>query len=172
MKLKILYSLSFLAIASTLMLSSSCNPNSSNKAITAATSPPPLVNRKKKAASIYQDTLIISTPAAVFYHPDPLQLIKMKAQTDSLFYEGAMHEYFFQMKNAHIAIKKNWPRLTIMECKNYRHLAFIKKNGTREYIDLDAKNDPYGLFVFDGKKPPLSADMTNLETVISFYFSD
>jgi hypothetical protein len=172
MKLKILYSFSFLAIASTVMLSSSCYTNSSNKAIAVSTPQTPRVNGTKKAASIYQDTLIISTPAAVFYHPDSLQLIKIKAQTDSLFYEGAMHEYFFQMKNAHIAIKKNWPWLTIMECKNYRHLAFIKKNGTREYIDLDAKNDPYGLFVFDGKKPPLFADMTNLETAISFYFSD
>lgn len=125
----------------------------------------------KKPPGTYQDTLTINLPAAVFYHPDSLQLEKIKAITDTMVYEGTMHEYFFQMRNARMVIKKTWLWLTIIESKNYRYLLFIKKDGSRECIDLNTKNDAYGLFVFDGKKPPRLVDMTNIESELGFYFS-
>ncbi len=125
-----------------------------------------------KPSATFQDTLFINLPSVVFFLPDSLQLLKIKEQTDSIFYEGSMHEYYFQMKNARITIKKNWPWLTIIESKNCRYLAFIKKDGSKEYVDLNTKNDPYGLFVFNGQKPPLLTDMTNLETAISFYLAE
>lgn len=125
-----------------------------------------------KQPSTFQDTLIIHSPAAVFYHPDSFQLLKIKAHTDSMQYAGSMHEYFYQMRNARIVIKKTWPALTIIEAKKYRYLLFIEKNGAKDCIDLDKKNDPYGLFVFDLKKPPRLIDMTNIETGISFYLNE
>ena len=47
-----------------------------------------------KPSSTYQDTLIIDKVTAVFYHPDSLQLKKIKELEDSMVYEGTMHEYF------------------------------------------------------------------------------
>jgi len=44
-------------------------------------------------------------------------------------------------------------------------------NGKVEVIDLNTKNDPCGLFVFNGQKPPLLVDMTNIDTDLGFYFS-
>ena len=172
MMLKILYHFSSLAIASAVILASSCNNNNSNKVIAVSTPQTSVVNGIKKAASTYQDTLIIQTPAAIFYHPDSLQLLKIKAQSDSIFYEGSMHEYFYQMRNARIVIHKTWPQLSIIESKNYRYLLFTKKDGSKDCIDLDKKNDPFGLFVFNTQKPPLPVDMTNIETDISFYINE
>lgn len=126
----------------------------------------------KKPSGIYFDTLIINFPAAVFYHPDSVQLKKIKELTDPVVYDGTMHEYFFQMRNSRMVINKTWPALKIIESKNYRYLLFIKKDGSQEIIDLDTKNDAYGLFVFNGKKPPRIIDMTNIETEISFYLSN
>ena len=80
-----------------------------------------------------------------------------------------MHDYFFQMRYAHIAMKKNWPGLAIIESKRYRYLLFNKKDGSRECVDLDKKDDAYGLFVFDGKKSPLVVDLANTETQVSDY---
>ncbi len=123
----------------------------------------------KKPAATYTDTLLVNFPAAVFYQPDSIQLFRIKAKTDSMVFDGTMHEYFYQMRNARRVIKKNWPQLTIIESIRYRFLLFIKKNITPEYIDLDTKNDSHGLFVFDGKKSPIMVDMSNIETDISFY---
>lgn len=125
----------------------------------------------KKQPGNYPDTLIIDFPAAVFYHPDSLQLAGIKARTDSMNFDGSMHEYFYQMRNARIVIKKNWPLLSIIESEKYRYLMFIAKDSSREYIDLDTKNDVHGLFVFDGIKAPVLVDMTNIETILGFYFS-
>jgi hypothetical protein len=129
----------------------------------------PISKLLPKPPATYPDTLTINFPTAVFYHPDSLQLLKIKEQTDSMMFDGSMHEFFYQMRNARIVIKKSWPELSIIEAKNYRYLLFIKQGGTRECIDLDTKNDAYGLFVFNGKKAPLAIDMTNIETEVSFY---
>lgn len=123
-----------------------------------------------KPASTYTDTLTINSSAAVFYHPDSLQLSKIKMQTDSMVFDGSMHDFFYQMRNARMVIKKAWPHLPIIEAKNCRYLLFIMQYGEQECIDLDKKNDAYGLFVCNGIKPPLLIDMTNIETEISFYF--
>jgi hypothetical protein len=125
-----------------------------------------------KPPSTYQDTLIVRRQAAVFYQPDSLQLAKIKAQTDTRVYESSIHEYFYQIRNARMVIKKTWPSLTITESKNCRYLLFIKKDGSRESIDVDTKNDAYGLIVFDGKKGPLMVDMMNVETQVSFYLKE
>lgn len=123
----------------------------------------------QKPFSTFQDTLVINYKAAVFYHPDSVQLLKIKQQTDSMVFDGNMHEFFYQMRNARMVIKRTWPDLKIVEARDYRYLLFIAKDGARACIDLDTKNDAYGLFVFNTVKPPLFIDMTNIETEVSFY---
>ena len=148
----------------------SCNNNAGANKETASTAKTIIVTKVfTKPPSTYPDTLIINFPAAVFYQPDSLQLSRIKALTDSMVFDGSMHEYFYQMRNARMVIKKTWPLLSIIKSEKYRHLMFIKKDNTLEYIDLNTKNDSHGLFMFDGKKSPLMVDMTNIETEISFY---
>jgi hypothetical protein len=122
-----------------------------------------------KPPSAYSDTLIIDFPAAVFYHPDSAQLLKIKDQTDSAVFDGLTHGFFYQMRNARMVIQRTWPDLKIIEAKNCRYLLFITADNNRQCIDLDMANDAYGLLVFNRKKPPLAVDMMNIETGISFY---
>jgi hypothetical protein len=125
----------------------------------------------QKPASNNHDTLKINSTAAVFYYSDSLQLKKIRSLTDTAAYEANMHEYFFLMRNAHLVIEKNKPQLNIIEAKNVRYLLFIHADKTAECIDLDKKFDPYGLFLFDGKKSPQFVDMDNIDTDLGFYFS-
>lgn len=122
-----------------------------------------------KPPANFQDTLTIDSPSAVFYHPDSLQLLNIKATTDEGIFEATMHEYFYQMRNARIELTKNWPQLKIIEAKNIRVLRFKKKNKQEVFIDLNTKGDPYGLFLFDMEKDPQLADMMNIDTQVYFY---
>ena len=123
-----------------------------------------------KPASTYQDTLVINKTAAVFYHPDSLQLKKIKAIEDSMIFEGTMHEYFYQMRNARMVIGKGWPNIKIIEANNVRYLLFKKKNNETIIIDLDTKGDPYGLLLFDQKHSPALVDMMNIDNELPRYF--
>ena len=149
--------------------------------LTASCSSNPVRDKEKKASpsshqvltkppSNFQDTMLIDFPAAVFYLPDSLQLEKIKELTDSSIFEAAMHEYFFQMRNARMSIKRDWPRLKIVEAKNIRFLLFKGRDNDSTYIDLNTKNDSHGLFLFQPGKKPHYADMMNIDTELGFYF--
>ncbi len=156
-----------------LFMNSSCNNNAGSKTEEKDTvKTTRTVKAFTKPPGTYPDTLTINYPAAVFYQPDSLQLSRIKATADTMFYESSMHEYFYQVLTARKLLKRTWPWLKIIESKNYRFLLFINKNNTRECIDLDTKNDSHGLFVFDGKKAPIMVDMTNTETQVSFYLQE
>lgn len=170
LKKNITYLFTFL-FASGVFTLISCNNNNSGSNDTRREESKPISTPVKKPASTYHDTLTIAVSAAVFFHPDTFQLIKIKAQTDSSVFDGSMHEFFYQMRNARKVIQKTWPALSIVEAKNYRFLRFVKEDKTHDYIDLDSINDAFGLFVFDGRKTPLLTDMTNIETAVSFYLS-
>jgi len=155
-------------IVSVLSLTASCSSN-------------PVQDKEKKASpsshqvltkppSNFQDTMLIDFPAAVFYLPDSLQLEKIKELTDSSIFEAAMHEYFFQMRNARMSIKRDWPRLKIVAAKNIRFLLFKGRDNDSTYIDLNTKNDSHGLFLFQPGKKPHYADMMNIDTELGFYF--
>ncbi|CAN5664535.1 hypothetical protein BH11BAC3_BH11BAC3_17510 [soil metagenome] len=125
-----------------------------------------------KPPGSYQDTAIVKAIAvAVFYSPDSLQLKEIKNITDQSVFESTMHEFFYQVRNAHLVIEKYYPQLKILAVKNVRYILFQRVNGERELVDLNLKNDPYGLIVFDGKKAPQLLDMTNIDTELGFYFS-
>ncbi len=123
-----------------------------------------------KPPAYYQDTLKIDLTAAVFYSPDTIQLQKIKERTEERIFESQTHEYFFQMRNARMVLKKTWPAINIVESKNVRYLLFKKFNNETFCVDLD-KKDPYGLFLFDTKKDPHFADMMNIDSELPFYFA-
>jgi hypothetical protein len=125
-----------------------------------------------KPGSSFSDTLKTVGPVAVFYQPDSLQLEKIKAVTDERVFKGSMHEYFYQQRNAHVYLKKNWPHLLIVDVKDIRFLLFLKAGKNSEVIDLDKMNDACGLIVFDRRKSPLTLDMTNVETQVTDYFKE
>jgi len=160
--------LSALYIVSVLSLTASCSSN-------------PLQDKEKKASpsthqlltkppSNFNDTMQIDSRVAVFYLPDSLQLEKIKELTDSSIFEAAMHEYFFQMRNARMSIKRDWSLLKIVEAKNIRFLLFKGKDNDSTYIDLNTKNDSHGLFLFQPGKKPHYADMMNIDTELGYYF--
>ncbi len=130
----------------------------------------PVLVEKHKPASNFQDTLRITSAAAVFYHPDSLQNLAIKAITDSGIYKSTVHEFFYQMRYSRKVLQKYYPSLAVIEAKNIRYLLFQKKNGDTICIDLDANNDASGMYVFDGLQKPQLLDMTNIETELSFYF--
>lgn len=124
-----------------------------------------------KPQSSFRDTMQINFSAAVFYHPDSLQLDKIRMITDSAIFEASMHEYFYQMRNARMSINRDFPRLTIVEAKNIRYLSF-SGNGIDTVIDLNTRNDPYGLFLFQPGAGPHVTDMMNIDTELGFYFKN
>lgn len=160
------------ALAWQLFSASACNNTDNKIDQTKSSTTAAVKNNKPKPPATYGDTLIINFQAAVFYHPDSLQLLKIKAQTDPAVFNSNAHEFFYQMRNARMVIQKTWADLKITEAKNYRYLLFVTADNKRHYIDLDTKNVAYGLLVFNRKKPPLMVDMMNVETEISFYLKD
>jgi len=153
-----------------MFLITSCNNSSVNKEPVKDNTVPDKTIQSKPPSN-YQDTLIIDLKAAVFFGPDSLQLKKIKEITEETIFEAQSHEYFFQMRNARIVLKKNWPSITIIEAKNVRYLLFKKSDNDSVCVDLD-KKDPYGLFLFDTKKDPHFADMMNIDSELPFYFAD
>ena len=125
-----------------------------------------------KPPANYSDTLVINKPAAVFFYPDSLQLQKIESAMEKNIFESSMHEFFFQIRNARIVMNTNRPEIKIMEARNVRYLLFKKKNKEAIIIDLNTKNDPYGLFLFDTKKNPELVDMMNIDTELGFYFEN
>ena len=111
-------------------------------------------NANRKPPSSYSDTIRIDFSAAVFYSPDSIQLEKIKATTESGPFNADMHEFEFLTKTARSALKKNYPNLKIVDVQKARFILFVKADNTSELIDLDTKNDPYGLFAFNRKDPP------------------
>jgi hypothetical protein len=127
--------------------------------------------QKTKPASSYNDTLTITGKAAVFYEPDSLQLTRIKAVTEDWIYGGSMHEYEYQQKSANKLLKRDWPDVKVIRASNVRFLQFVRVDGKVDMIDLDQKNDPYGLFVFNRLKAPRQIEMTNAESLIPDYFT-
>ena len=123
-----------------------------------------------KPGSTYTDSVRIGETAAVFYEPDSLQLQKISAVTDKGIFASAMHEFFYQQRNAHRFLKQYWPRISILEVKKFRYILFEKKDGTTETIDLDKLADACGMFIFKPDSTALRVDMMNVETQVSQYF--
>lgn len=154
-----------------LQLLLSCSGNRENKITDQQIRATPASTLKKPPAT-FSDTLIITAQSAVFYSPDSIQLEKIKLSNKKNVFESMTHEYFYQMRNARVTIKKLRPQLRIIETFKARYLLFIKGDKSYTYIDLNNINDISGLFLFDTKKDPARIDMMNIDTELETYFKD
>lgn len=152
-----------------LLLMLACSGPVQQPAVQKTVQPDSKVARTKPPSS-FNDTLLIDKPSAVFYHPDSLQDLHIKAITDTGVYISSVHENFYQMRYSRIVLHKYYPAIKIVEARNLRYLRFKKLNGGSVYIDLNTLNDPSGMLVFDGLNAPLLIDMTNVETGLDAYF--
>ena len=124
----------------------------------------------EKPPSSFEDTVIVDRESAVFYNPDSLQLEKIKRVNNKMVYETMIHDCYYMMQNARKVIRKQWPGVRIVEVMKASHLLFIKKDKSKICINLNAKNNICGLFLFDPKKDPEPVDMPNIDTFLGFYF--
>ena len=154
------------------LVTSSCSENSKNnnnkQEEQSAKTKPPII---KKPGSSFNDTISVSVKAAVFYSPDSLQMDKIKGVNEKAIFDMLTHDCHYQMQNARIVLTKYWPQLHVVEATKARYILFVKKNGSKIWIDLNNKNDICGLFLFDTKKDPVLVDMPNIDTELGFYFS-
>lgn len=125
-----------------------------------------------KPPSSFPDTLTLRSSAAVFYEPDSLQLLQLRAITDSGVFEATQHEYEFQIKTSIAYLKKYKPGLPVIHANQVRFLHFAQGNEKDTFIDLDKNGDAYGLYLFRSGYPPYKVEMTNIDTEVPTYFSD
>lgn len=125
----------------------------------------------KNNSTYFTDTLVIDFPAAVIYNPDSLQLEKLKLITKPMAFESNMHECIYLLKFSRNEIKKNWPKIKIVETGSAGLIFFKSDEGINEYIDLNTRKDFCGIFLFDGHKKALFADLANITTELGFYFT-
>ena len=123
-----------------------------------------------KPPSSFEDTLTIKNPSAIFYKPDSFQLEKIKSVNKPMVFEGLLHDCCFQMRNAHIVLKRYYPTIKIIETTQARYLLFVKEDKSKTCIDLNSNNDICGMYIFNTEKNPQLVDMTNVDTELEFYF--
>lgn len=153
-----------------IVLSFSCKQSSEKNRKQAGNDPVSKSRIIKKPPSSFDDTVIINSPSAVFYNPDSLQLKNIKSVNETNVFATITHDCYYQMQNARNVIRQYWPRVRVVEVIKARYLLFVKKDKSKIYIDLNAKNDICGLFLFDPEKDPELADMPNIDTFLGFYF--
>jgi hypothetical protein len=155
-----------------ILLTYSCSqsPEKNNKQEKKDQAPKPVF--VKKPPSSFEDTVIIDRESAVFYNPDSLQLEKIKSVNEKRVYETITHDCFYMMQNARNVLRQHWPRIRIIEVMKARWLLFVKKDKSKICIDLNARNDICGMFLFDPKKDPEPVDMPNVDTFLGFYFGE
>lgn len=158
-----------LAFIFSLILAGACRQPAQTRKNSISTNSPKQKSYQKPPSS-YNDSLKIRSSAVVFFEPDSVQLQKIKAVEDTLFFKGTMHEYFYLMRYAHTFLKEQWPQLKIIEARNVRYLLFQKADKTIDVIDLN-KYEPKGMFAFDQHKAPVLIDIPNIESRIPDYFS-
>ena len=151
-----------------LACSSSQTPEQNNSQVKKDQALKPLVI--KKPPSSFGDTVVIDRESAVFYYPDSLQMEKIKSVNEKRVYDMITHDCYYMMENARNVLRQHWQRIRIVEVIKARYLLFIKKDKSKTIIDLNAKNDICGLYLFEPQKDPELADMPNIDTSLGFYF--
>lgn len=124
----------------------------------------------QKPGSSNQDTLTVEHNTAVFFQPDSLQLLKIKAANKPVVFNSMAHELFYQMRNARNVIKTSYPNVVIIESSNSRFILFKSKNEKKHLIDLNNFNDMCGIILFKLTDKPAFIDMMNIDSELGFYF--
>lgn len=123
----------------------------------------------KKLKGLYEDTLNITLPAAVFFYPDTLQWQGFFAY-DSSVAGSVAHEFENMMHVSHQSLIQFWPKVNVYECRQAKYLRIQNALQTDTMINLDTINDLWGLILFEKGKQPIPADMMNIDTVLEDYF--
>lgn len=148
-----------------ILLITSCNNSKDNHS-----TPPSKKAVISRPGSSNNDTLYISTsPVVVFYNPDPKELDSIKLITKPNVFQSQTHEFFFQMRNARIVMKKNWVKLNQIATDRHRYISF-KNESMNEVVDLNSFEDYSGMILWDGHKKPHKIDMMSVETELGYYF--
>ncbi|MBU3743416.1 MAG: hypothetical protein FGM61_02565 [Sediminibacterium sp.] len=123
-----------------------------------------------KPPSNYQDTLIVKGAAAVFFHPDSLQLLSIRDQMDSVIYKSVTHELHYQMRNARIVLHQFYPSVPIIESKKHRFIQFQSDRIPSVLFDINTIKDISGIILFNGSSQPHITDMMNIDTELGECF--
>jgi len=153
------------------LLALSCKERSSgNLSINSNANPADTVKLVTKPPSSFQDTLHVKESAAVFFHPDSLQLYSIRAQMDSVIYKSLTHELHYQMRNARIVLHKFYPSVPIIETTNHRFIQFQSDSISSVVIDINSIKDISGIILFNGHSQPHLTDMMNIDTELGACF--
>lgn len=116
------------------------------------------------------DTIVVREKSVLFYHPDTLQIQKIKAKIPENSFESIEHECAFMTNNARLSMRKNWKEIKELDNHRARYLLCLKTDKSRICIDMNAPADLCAMYAFDPKKDPLPIDMMNVETEVYNYF--
>lgn len=142
----------------------------SNHSSHSSTNPSDTVRLVAKPPSSYQDTLFIRGSAAVFFHPDSMQLLSIKAQMDSVIYKSLTHELHYQMRNARIVLHQFYPAVPIIETTKHRFIKFQSESIPSVVFDINTIKDISGIILFNGRSQPHVTDMMNIDTELGECF--
>lgn len=150
----------YLLMASLILCGFSCNSELKK-------SPPTTVHEvKHKPGTFSKDTLSFTGPSIVFYGPDKLQLEVIRKQTNPTIFDGIMHEFEFQIRYCKKVLQSAKLKIPVYDVINIRYLNFQNSNYGNHLLDLNAFDDPYGVFLYNGHDQPQLADMTNFEQAL------
>ncbi len=114
-----------------------------------------------------RDTLVITYKAAVYYQPDSARIAQAKSENEADFYTAADDNLYYMQASRKFLDSIH---MTILDAKGKKFLKFVLPGNQHTIIKLDTLTTLWGLYFFDGVKPPQEADMTTPDISYSDYF--
>ena len=122
-----------------------------------------------KPGSSFNDTLLVNTESVVLFTADSVQFEKLRKVISPMAWESIHHDCYYQQRFVRTILKQHWPKIKVNEAVKQRYIFFEKSDGEKVLIDTD-KLDVCGILLFNRKKNPQTADLTNIETELRYYF--
>ena len=125
-----------------------------------------------KPPSAFNDTVVIDSDRVVFYFPDSVQLHVLREQMDTAKLSAILHEFEYLIRNARRAVREN-PAVKGIPARDVTHARYILFRGEEgdSCIDLDTRGDIIGIFLFRTSKWPRAADLANIDSEFTAYYS-
>jgi hypothetical protein len=99
---------------------------------------------------------MITGPAAVFYRPDSVLLDSLRGETDDESYRTAMDDWQIYLAQARAFVDSH--NIKVIDTES-RMLRFKMSNGSVMEFPAADNDSPFGLYFFDGIKPPHQVDL-------------
>jgi hypothetical protein len=108
----------------------------------------------------------------VFYFPDSAQLHTLRQQMDTATLGATLHEFEYLIKNARRAMREN-PAVKGIPSWDVTHARYLLFRGQKgdSCIDLDSRGDLVGIFLFKTSGWPRAADLANIDSEFTAYYS-